>query len=92
MVDRAGRCRDGFAPGTSKWGDCWRKDEEVVVVGSRVEVRGSRFEGTGSKLEIDLTILDDRQKLTSVARTLFEDSRPTGAIAGEITIGYVEGR
>lgn len=85
VVDRAGRCRDGFAPGTSKWGDCWKKDEEVV--GSRNELRGSRFEGTGSntgsKLETDLTILDGGQKLTSVARTLFDDSRPKGAAAGE---------
>lgn len=87
MVDRPGRCRDGFAPGTIKWGACWKKDEEVEIVGSRDEVRGSMFEGTGSntgsKLETDLTILDDEQKLTSVARTLFEDSRPQGAAAGK---------
>lgn len=56
-------------------------------VGSRNELRGSRFEGTGSntgsKLDTDLTILDGGQKLTSVARTLFDDSRPKGAAAGE---------
>lgn len=66
-----------------------RRKQEVVVDGSREEVRGSRLEARKDRVEyrvearnIHWTILDDGQKSTSGAEALFEDSRPTGAAAG----------